>query len=109
MRGWVRSHPINTSRLQDGSAAKAILSKEPMLEPDFSPHPDANPKSRIQGLVRWQLNPDKDWGPKSRAARAGKADTVLDRRSKGELRAEKRRSKRKADVSVYRGQFERCG
>lgn len=33
----------------------------------FEPHPDANPKSRIEGLMRYPENPTKNWGPLSRA------------------------------------------
>jgi tRNA (guanine26-N2/guanine27-N2)-dimethyltransferase len=99
MRCWVRRHPVTANRLQDGSAAKAILSKEPMLEANFAMHPAANPASRISGLVRWQMNPDRDWGPKPRAARSGHMETVDDRRTKGEQKAQVVRQKRKTSVS----------
>jgi len=98
MRCWVRDHPVSESRLQDGSAAKAILSKPPELDVRFDPHPDANPPSRAQGLRRWQMNPDRDWGPRPRAAKSGKDESVEDRRVKGAKRADELRAKRKADV-----------
>jgi tRNA (guanine26-N2/guanine27-N2)-dimethyltransferase len=101
MRCWVREHPINANRLQDGSAAKAILSKDPELEANFVMHPAANPASRINGLVRWQMNPDRDWGPKPRATRSGYVETVDDRRSKGEQKAQAGRQKRKTSVSLF--------
>jgi len=98
MRCWVRGHPVNESRLQDGSTAKAILSKLPELDACFDPHSDANPPSRAQGLLRWQMNPDRDWGPKPRAAKSGKEEFVEDRRLRGAKKADESRAKRKADV-----------
>jgi len=94
----VRDHPVSESRLQDGSAAKAILSKPPQLDACFDPHPAANPPSRAQGLLRWQMNPDRNWGPKPRAAKSGKEESVEDRRLKGAKKADESRAKRKADV-----------
>nr|VZI41325.1 unnamed protein product [Spirometra erinaceieuropaei] len=34
---------------------------------DFSRHPNANPSSREEGLLRYQVNPLPNWGPKPRA------------------------------------------
>ena len=102
MRCWVLRHPVNESRLQEGSAAKAILSKQPQLEACFEPHPEANPPSRVQGLVRWQMNPDRNWGPKPRAAKSGKEESVEDRRLKGAKKADESRAKRKADVILLK-------
>lgn len=100
MRCWVLSHPVNANRLKDGSTAKSILAKDPELVANFAPHPEANPASRTNGLVRWQINPEKDWGPKPRATRSCKTETVDDRRTKGERKADIFRQKRKASVSV---------
>ncbi|XP_076443718.1 tRNA (guanine(26)-N(2))-dimethyltransferase-like isoform X2 [Babylonia areolata] len=69
MRWWVKDHPVSAKRLTEGSVAQAILSKEPGQEISFAPHSDANPVSRQKGLVRWQQNPERDWGPKPRARR----------------------------------------
>ena len=96
------SHPVNDNRLKAGSAAVLILAKQPALNANFDLHPDANPKSRTSGLVRWQINPDKDWGPKPRAARAGNADDSLeDRRAKGQQRAEMVRKRRKVGARKF--------
>jgi len=98
MRCWVRDHPVSESRLHDGSTAKAVLSKQPQLQACFDPHPDANPPSRARGLLRWQINPDRNWGPKPRAGKSGKDESVEDRRLKGAKKADECRTKRKADV-----------
>ena len=33
----------------------------------FDEHPDANPESRKKSLKRFQMNPEKNWGPKMRS------------------------------------------
>ncbi|XP_070207861.1 tRNA (guanine(26)-N(2))-dimethyltransferase-like isoform X2 [Littorina saxatilis] len=69
MRWWVKDHPVSAKRLTDGSVVQAILQKEPSLQVSFAVHPAANPASRQKGLVRWQQNPEPEWGPKPRARR----------------------------------------
>lgn len=101
LRCWVRLHPVSSKRLLEGSVACIILSKQPAFEANFSLHPDANPKSRTSGLVRWQMNPEKDWGPKPRATRAVNAQSVDNRRAKGESKAQTMRQKRKAEVIKF--------
>ncbi|KAL8597279.1 hypothetical protein ACOMHN_051590 [Nucella lapillus] len=69
LRAWVQQHPVSERRLTEGSVARAILSKPPGRTVSFTPHPQANPASRQQGLVRWQVNPQPHWGPRPRARR----------------------------------------
>lgn len=52
--------------LKDGDTAKAILQKPCTTSISFTLHPDANPPSKNQKLLRFQNNPPF-WGPKSRA------------------------------------------
>ena len=82
MRWWVKDHPVSAKRLTEGSIAQAILQQEPRLEVSFAAHPGANPASRQKGLVRWQQNPEPEWGPKPRARRCEEKETGL--HSKGE-------------------------
>jgi len=44
-----------------------LLSREIATSVSLEPHPDANPESRKQKLVRFQANPEKHWGPKAKA------------------------------------------
>lgn len=67
MREWVKEHPVSEKRLQPGSVVKAILDKKATHDVSFEIHPDANPPSRKQGLLRWQINPEPNWGPKPKA------------------------------------------
>ncbi|KAG4093089.1 N2,N2-dimethylguanosine tRNA methyltransferase [Neocallimastix lanati (nom. inval.)] len=65
MRCWVKKNPL-TKKHDDSEIVAKILKIEPSFEADFSIHKDANPTSRKIKLVRFQANPTKNWGPKSR-------------------------------------------
>lgn len=68
LRGWAKTHPVSASRFQEGSALKAILSKEQLKEYNFDDiHPDANPPSRKEALTRFPENPAAHWGPGTRS------------------------------------------
>ena len=84
MRWWVKDHPVSAKRLTDGSVAQAILKKEPRLQVSFAAHPGANPASRQKGLVRWQQNPEPEWGPKPRARRCEDKDSSPNSKDKTE-------------------------
>jgi tRNA (guanine26-N2/guanine27-N2)-dimethyltransferase len=62
-KAWPRPLPTEGT----ASAADRILSQESQIKVDFTIHPQANPESRKQKLVRFQENPEKNWGPKARA------------------------------------------
>ena len=87
------------TNFKDGSPGKAILSKESSIEVSFDVRDDANPNSRRKGLLRWQQNPERDWGPKPRAKK-GDAETLDERRMKGCIKANERKAKRKAEAQV---------
>ena len=78
----MKKNPVSSKRLKDGTPAKAILDQEPSIEVSFDRHPDANPKSRAARLVRFQQNPERDWGPKSRPSKKDKAQTEHEKRQK---------------------------
>lgn len=82
VRTYVKKNPVNPKRLTEGSPARTILDQEPSVEISFDLHPDANPKSRADGLVRFQQNPEKDWGPKARPKRSEKVESLDERRQK---------------------------
>ncbi|XP_048377734.1 tRNA (guanine(26)-N(2))-dimethyltransferase isoform X2 [Stegostoma tigrinum] len=67
MRCWEKIHPVKREKLSESCPAFRILSKEPVLQACFDIREDANPKSRKQGLKRFQENPEANWGPKARA------------------------------------------
>ncbi|XP_071104696.1 tRNA (guanine(26)-N(2))-dimethyltransferase-like [Haliotis cracherodii] len=98
MRAWVKDHPVKASRLQSGTPAKAILDKEPVTEVSFSLHPDANPQSRQKGLLRWQVNPEPDWGPKPRAKKSNTEESLSEKRD----RCRGKRKDRQGDKSFLK-------
>lgn len=77
MRCWQKQNPVSVKRLTDGSVAKNILSIEPEKDYSFTLHPDANPKSKRMGLVRFQENPLPFWGPGTRATAMYGKKTLL--------------------------------
>lgn len=68
LRFWAKSHPVAEARFLDGTALKAILSKEPMKDYNVDTiHPLANPPSRKEALLRYPENPAAFWGPGTRS------------------------------------------
>ncbi|XP_054283171.1 tRNA (guanine(26)-N(2))-dimethyltransferase-like isoform X1 [Macrosteles quadrilineatus] len=67
MRCWVHMNPVSEKRLVPGSVAAAIILEPPNLIANFDIHPRARPSSAIRKLVRYQQNPEKNWGPGTRA------------------------------------------
>lgn len=67
VRAWEKGHPANRSKMKDDRAGKKILEKESENTISFDIHPDANPESRRKELLRFQVKPEKNWGPKCRA------------------------------------------
>ncbi|XP_067416599.1 tRNA (guanine(26)-N(2))-dimethyltransferase isoform X2 [Emydura macquarii macquarii] len=91
MRCWERIHPVKRERLTDTSPAFHILSVEPTLQACFAIREDANPRSRKQGLKRFQENPEAYWGPKARARAGGGISTSL--QDKRKLHQNKRKER----------------
>ncbi|KAI9205119.1 N2,N2-dimethylguanosine tRNA methyltransferase [Polychytrium aggregatum] len=67
MRGWVKFHPVKTKSGEEQSVSAKLLAVEPSFEANFEPHPEMEAPSRKIKLVRYQVNPTKNWGPKARA------------------------------------------
>lgn len=68
LRLWQKSHPVKKERLIEGTPIAAILAKEPTVEYQLHDlHPNANPPSRKESLIRFPENPTAYWGPGTRA------------------------------------------
>uniref|UniRef100_A0A1B6IPS7 tRNA (guanine(26)-N(2))-dimethyltransferase n=1 Tax=Homalodisca liturata TaxID=320908 RepID=A0A1B6IPS7_9HEMI len=67
MRCWVHMNPVSQKRLVTGSVAAAIILEPPNLIANFDIHPKARPSSSMRKLLRYQPNPEKNWGPGMRA------------------------------------------
>ncbi|XP_052805195.1 tRNA (guanine(26)-N(2))-dimethyltransferase-like isoform X1 [Mya arenaria] len=93
MRAWVNQLELKPKRNVPGTAGFKILSEKPSVEVDFTEHPGAIPKSRSQNLIRWQVNPERNWGPKPRAKREGELDTMETRRLQNQGKRRKKAEK----------------
>ncbi|KAJ2077935.1 RNA methyltransferase tRNA(m5U54)methyltransferase [Coemansia sp. RSA 988] len=60
-------------KIETGSPADRILAQDPTTSVSFDSHKNANPESRRIKLVRYQVNPEKFWGPKARHTEAPKS------------------------------------
>ncbi|KAI8902645.1 N2,N2-dimethylguanosine tRNA methyltransferase-domain-containing protein [Globomyces pollinis-pini] len=61
LRRWCEKNPPNVSETSPGHA---ILAKEAKTEVSFELHKDAEPRSAVLQMVRFQENPAPFWGPK---------------------------------------------
>lgn len=98
LRCWTKLNPIKKERIVPGSLIEKILSKEMTTDISFDVHPDANPKSREVKLLRWQANPEKDWGPKSMP----KHGATEDDQSQKKLKNQGKRKNKKSNENVNR-------
>ncbi|KAG9290032.1 hypothetical protein G9A89_010338 [Geosiphon pyriformis] len=69
MRSWVVLNPINWKNVPEHSPGRKILTVEASFKADFSFHEDAEPPSKKIKLVRYQINPQPNWGPMARASK----------------------------------------
>ncbi|XP_042884533.1 probable tRNA (guanine(26)-N(2))-dimethyltransferase isoform X2 [Penaeus japonicus] len=67
VRAWEKLNPANKEKMNQDRPGRRILEKKSETEINFELHPDSNPQSRKQELLRFQVKPEKNWGPKSRA------------------------------------------
>ena len=69
MRAWARKIGKVKDNLSEGSPGKTIMMirDETDDQISFEEHPLANPESRKKNLKRFQINPEKNWGPKMRS------------------------------------------
>ncbi|KZT58962.1 N2,N2-dimethylguanosine tRNA methyltransferase [Calocera cornea HHB12733] len=63
-RCWIKSHPVNMSKVKEGSPTKRLLEKEPKKEADFTPHPDFHAKFSGIKLIRYTA---EKWAPGTRS------------------------------------------
>lgn len=68
--------------IPENSPARKILAQEPKFEASFTRHKDAIPPSRHIKLVRYQVNPTANWGPKARAGKPKKDTPPQDKKKR---------------------------
>ncbi|GAA5895558.1 hypothetical protein JCM8208_005267 [Rhodotorula glutinis] len=70
IREWIKEHPVKMSNVKDGSPAKVLLAKEMRHEVSLKHHPDAGRRLLDDvKVVRYQMNPQANWGPARAAVR----------------------------------------
>ncbi|KAG8940829.1 RNA methyltransferase tRNA(m5U54)methyltransferase [Tulasnella sp. 424] len=65
MRTWILDHPVRMDKIKD-EAAKTLLSKPIGTKADFTRHDGLEAISNKIKLVRYQVNPQPNWGPGAR-------------------------------------------
>ncbi|GAA5957958.1 hypothetical protein JCM3765_006215 [Sporobolomyces pararoseus] len=70
IREWIKANPVKMSNVKENSPAKVLLAKEQTHEVSLTPHPGVN-KALLDNikLVRYQMNPQANWGPARAAVR----------------------------------------
>ncbi|VFQ69307.1 unnamed protein product [Cuscuta campestris] len=67
MRCWVKNHPVKAQSPE--LSGSIILSKEPVLQANFSRAVASLSKAQAKKVARFLPNPERHWGPKLRAGR----------------------------------------
>ena len=94
MRAWEKVNPVNKANLTEDSIPLKLLASPQTREVSFELHPEANPASRMQQLKRFQINPERNWGPKSKASAGNFKDDQKRIKNQG-----KKRRKEDSDTS----------
>ncbi|GAA6052816.1 hypothetical protein JCM3770_006266 [Rhodotorula araucariae] len=70
IREWIKLHPVKMANVKDGSPAKVLLARPMRHEVSLAPHPGAA-KALLDDVkvVRYQMNPQANWGPARAAVR----------------------------------------
>lgn len=68
----IKTNPVVMKNIGEHSPARKILAQPPKFEADFTRHKEAIPPSKNIKLVRYQVNPTPNWGPKARAGKPKK-------------------------------------
>lgn len=77
MKKWVETHPVSIDRMPDSNAGKKILAQACTHTVSFQIRHDAEPMSKKQEMIRFQVNPEPNWGPKPRPDRNPVSDTGI--------------------------------
>lgn len=92
VRAWERQQPARKTALPVDHPARVILQQDVGTEVNFDLHPDANPESRKKELLRFQVKPEKFWGPKSRAKTSLLRGTLEEKRTRNQGKKRKQPS-----------------
>lgn len=92
-RAWIKRNPVNMERIKPGSPAAGLLSREAESEYDMdtkNERTDAVINGSGERLVRYQMNPQANWGPgtaaKGHASRVRRSFAPSELARRAELR-----------------------
>ncbi|BGP27923.1 tRNA (guanine-N2-)-methyltransferase [Rhodotorula toruloides] len=70
VREWIKLHPVAMKNVKEGSPAKVLLAGEQRHAVSLAPHPNVSSVllDNVK-LVRYQTNPQENWGPAKAAVR----------------------------------------
>jgi len=94
MRAWVKKKPIAKERQQDPKVAR-ILANESATDISFVLTDEVREKMRasnkmgVKKVAKWGVNPEKNWGPKARAAGTHSRQTHKGKGASGEPAAKR--------------------
>ncbi|VDK58416.1 unnamed protein product [Anisakis simplex] len=67
VRTVAKNNNIQASRFEENSIGRRIIEGEITHQISFQMHPDAQSKSKLDNMLRFQCNKGKNWGPKAKA------------------------------------------
>jgi len=77
MRSYILDHPVKLDRIKE-ETAKTLLSRPILHKADFARHPSLQGISNKIKLVRYQMNPQPNWGPGTRPEASKGKQTDVD-------------------------------
>ncbi|CAL4084372.1 unnamed protein product, partial [Meganyctiphanes norvegica] len=84
VREWDKVSPANRSKMAADRPGRIILEKEQKTKISFEVHSDSNPESRNTKLLRFQMAPEKNWGPACKARTSLFCNDQEDKRSRNQ-------------------------
>jgi len=96
MRAWAKSQGKGTSEnLAPNTPGRTIMESGDPLDStiNFEEHPLANPDSRKKSLKRFQMNPEANWGPKTKSKTSLLGDTEISKAIRNQSKKSKHRDK----------------
>lgn len=84
VRAWEKQQPAKKAPIPADHPSRVLLQQDISTEVNFDLHPNANPESRKKELLRFQVKPEKFWGPKARAKTSLLQGTLEEKRTRNQ-------------------------
>lgn len=90
VRAWEKLNPARRDKFEEKSVGLAILESESKTEISFKKHQGAVPFSLQKRLTRFQLNPERYWGPGTRSTTIIQNDRKITKKEKNQNKKRKK-------------------